>query len=106
MADWKTGAATAIKNFVDRKRVYPSQFSLLLVDYLVEHEVVKIDELYRFLTSDFVETTLGHVTTPVHGPGSVPEVGGWYERDNEQGVYRVHPDFAAAWKSARNTSDG
>jgi hypothetical protein len=101
MTDWKNGAAEAIKNFRERKRVYPAEFSLLLIDYLVERETVKIEELYKFLTPDFIETTLGHVTTPVHGPGSVPKVGGWYSRDEVAGLYRVNPAFAEAWKVER-----
>ena len=106
MVDWNQGAAEAIKNFRERKRVYPSEFSLLLIDYLVEHEAVKIEELYKFLTSDFIETTLGHVTTPVHGPGSVPKVGGWYSRDEVAGLYCVNPTFAQAWKAERAANGG
>jgi hypothetical protein len=101
MMDWHKGAAEAIKNFRERKRVYPAEFSLLLVDYLVECEVVKFDELQKFLKPDFIETTLGHVTTPVHGPGSVPKVGGWYSRDETEAAYRVNPEFAKAWKAER-----
>jgi hypothetical protein len=101
MVDWDKGAAEAIKNFRERKRVYPSEFSILLVDYLVEREVVQIEDLVKFLKPDFIETTLGHVTTPVHGPGSVPKIGGWYSRDEADRVYRVNPAFAEAWKAAR-----
>jgi hypothetical protein len=106
MVDWKKGAAKAIRNFRERKRVYPGEFSLLLVDYLVERGVVSIEELYKFLTPDFIETTLGHVTTPVHGPGSVPEIEGWYSRDDVASVYRVNPAFAEAWKAERGPSGG
>jgi hypothetical protein len=104
MTDWKKGVETAIENFEEKKRVYPSSFCLALVDYLVDHEVVKIADLHKFLTSDFIETTLGHVTVPVHGPGSVPKVGGWYHRDEDTGVYEINPEFAVAWKVARSSS--
>jgi hypothetical protein len=106
MVDWKKGVADAIKNFCERKRVYPAEFSLLLIDYLVKHEAVRIEELHKFLTTDFIETTLGHVTTPVHGPGSVPKVGGWYTRDEDAGLYRVDPTFAKAWKAERGPNGG
>jgi hypothetical protein len=106
MVDWKKGAADAINNFRERKRVYPAEFSLLLIDYLVERQVVHIEELHKFLAPDFIETTLGHVTTPVHGPGSIPKVGGWYARDEVAGSYRVNPAFAEAWKAERGPSGG
>ncbi|MBN8957082.1 MAG: hypothetical protein J0H17_11010 [Rhizobiales bacterium] len=105
MIDWRAGAAEAIANFNTRKRVYPSEFALLLVDFLVERQVVKVEELHRFLTSDFVETTLGHVTTPIHGPGPVPKVEGWYSRDHENETYRINPEFAEAWKIERRKAD-
>jgi hypothetical protein len=101
MVNWELGVAEAIKNFHERKRVYPAEFSLTLIDYLVEHEVTKFDELHKFLTTDFIMTTLGHVTTPVHGPGSVPKVGGWYSRDEAAQTYRINPAFMEAWKAGR-----
>jgi len=104
MVDWKSGAANAIKNFHERKRVYPAEFSLALIDYLVKHEVVKFDELHNFITIDFIITTLGHVTVPVHGPGSVPKVGGWYVRDETAQTYRINPEFANAWSAARGSN--
>jgi hypothetical protein len=101
MTDWNKGVDLAIKNFNEKTRVYPSDFSLLLVDYLVLHNPVPIDWLHKFLTEDFISTTLGHVTTPVHGSGSVPKVGGWYSRDDGANVYNVNFEFATAWKIAR-----
>ena len=101
MVDWNEGAATAIKNFKNKKRVYPTEFSLLLIDYLVERKTVSISELCKFLTPDFIETTFGHVTTPVHGPGGVPKIGGWYARDEIKGIYLVYPEFVLAWKAQR-----
>ncbi|MGE0522666.1 MAG: hypothetical protein AB7O60_06440 [Variibacter sp.] len=106
MVDWRAGAATAIANFNTRKRVYPSEFALLLVDFLVERKSVKVEELHRFLASDFIETTLGHVTVAIHGPGSVPNADGWYLRDNENKTYRINSEFAEAWKIERHKVGG
>lgn len=50
---------------------------------------------------DFVATTLGHITTAVHGPGNVPKVGGWYTSTALPLTYHVNPEFAAAWKMKR-----
>jgi hypothetical protein len=50
---------------------------------------------------DLIQTTLGHVTTAIHGPGSVPIVDGWYRTTESPYTYHVHPGFAAAWKAKR-----
>jgi hypothetical protein len=76
VTNWDLGVGKAIKNFEERKRVYPSEFSLLLIDYLVKNNPADIQFLYKFLSSDFIETTIGHVTTAI-------------------------PDFVEAWKKAR-----
>jgi hypothetical protein len=52
-------------------------------------------------SADFIATTLGHVTTAIHGNGSVPKEGGWYTTTSNPHTYLVSSDFIAAWKKKR-----
>lgn len=72
--------------------MYPPEFSLLLINYLVHREQVGAKERRKFLTTDLIGTTA------VHGAGLVPKEGGWYEKDEATDTYRVNPDFSCEWR--------
>jgi transposase IS116/IS110/IS902 family protein len=62
--------------------------------------VTQAEIIERHGKADFIATTLGHVTTPVHGKGVVPP-GGWYSTTKDPYTYIIHPKFAEACKKKR-----
>lgn len=97
--DWDAATEDARTHIRERTRTFPATMMLALVDKLcLDGQVTQQDLLAIAPSTDAIGTTLGHVTTAVHGSGSVPE-GGWYSRP--QRYYTVHPGFAAAWIKLR-----
>jgi hypothetical protein len=99
--DWDEAADNAYTHLHERKREFPIRSMLKVIDDLaVRGTVTQDDMVAKHGPVDFIATTLGHVTTAVHGKGTVPKVGGWY-RTTTPHTYHVHPEFAAAWKKKR-----
>jgi hypothetical protein len=106
---WNETAAVALANLQKEGRVYSSAAAIKLIDFLSIQRVnfetdvrsYAAEKLGQSETRDFVMTTLGHVTTAVHGGGSVPDPGGWYFHDSRTGTYVLDRGFSAAWRELR-----
>lgn len=99
--DWTKLVEAAIAHLEKGGRIYPTTSSLTVIDDVASGlGPAAIAEKNGFKT-DLIETALGHVTTAVHGGGSVPPLasGGWYERKDD--AYVVASGFAVAWKEVR-----
>lgn len=103
--DWIAAADQARKHLGARKRTFTEAQSLALIDDFAERGTATAAEMQQHGSADMVGTILGHVTTSVHGGGSVPAAGGWYRKNAAGTVYVIDPGFAEAWKAAaRNDS--
>ncbi len=78
--DWTAAAHRARHHLGARKRTFSEAQSLELIDFFAEHGTVTSARMQQHGSADFVGTILGHVTTAVHGGGSVPK-GGWLVPD-------------------------
>ena len=97
--DWDAAAENAITHFKSGKRVFTPASMLALIDGLCAGGQVHRDDILRSgRTADEIMTIVGHVTTAVHGKGSVPP-GGWYRKEGP--VYVVNPAFSEAWRQRR-----
>ncbi len=97
--DWPERVVAAMAHLEKGRRVYSATDSLTVIDDVVAGlDRAEIEEKNGF-KSDLIATALGHVTTAIHGSGTVPPLaeGGWYERKNN--LYAVAPGFAAAWQA-------
>lgn len=102
---WRDAAADAYTNLTRTTPIYPKTKMLAVVDDICQRRTASQDELQeRHGKQDFISTTIGNVTTAVHGLGPVPKEGGWYRKVG--GVYHVHPAFAAAWNRRRRPQEG
>jgi hypothetical protein len=101
VTDWQDAADDAYTYLHEHKRVFPAKAMWAVIDDLAMHgSVTQTDMIARHGTADFIATTLGHVTTALHGKGSVPP-GGWYSTSRDPHTYIIHPAFAEAWKKKR-----
>jgi hypothetical protein len=101
--NWSDAAADTYTHLTSVKRVYPQKAMLSVVDDLATSaSVSRADLVGRHEPSDLITTTLAHVTTAIHGPGTIPKSGGWYAVTQTPTTYHVDPGFAAAWKHKRN----
>ncbi|CAA2138773.1 hypothetical protein [Methylobacterium bullatum] len=98
--DWNAKVQATLDHFGSRKRVYPVNQSLKLIDFFAQKATATEEEMQSYGTAVFVGTILGHVTTAVHGKGSVPLEGGWYRHDFPSATYTIAPGFAKAWLAA------
>ncbi len=99
---WADKAANVFSRINERKRVYSIKSMLSVIDDLAMKGSATREELIKkHAPYDLIQTTLGHVTTAIHGPGSVPIVDGWYRTTESPYTYHVHPGFAAAWNAKR-----
>jgi hypothetical protein len=102
VSDWNDAAADAYSHLNERKREYYKQAMWSLLDELAMRESATQEQMMeKHKDADFIETTLGHVTTAVHGPGRVPKEGGWYRVTPDPHTYHIHSAFAEAWKAKR-----
>jgi hypothetical protein len=101
VSDWNDAAAKAYSRLSERKRVYPKQAMLSLLDELAMMKSATKEMMLEKNKADFIETTLGHVTTAVHGHGPVPKEDGWYSVTSEPHTYHILPAFGEAWKAKR-----
>ncbi|KMO30748.1 hypothetical protein VQ03_28185 [Methylobacterium tarhaniae] len=99
--DWAAAAYRARRQIGARKRTFPEDRSLALIDVFAERGTMTAAELRQHGPADVVATILGHVTTAVHGKGHVPTRNGWYRRDETGTAYVIDAGFAVAWKGAR-----
>lgn len=99
--DWPKLVQRAMERLEKGGRVYPAASSLIVIDDVVEGLGPTAIAQKNHFKPDLIQTALGHVTTAVHGPGSVPSLadGGWYERKGDS--YVVAEGFASAWKDSR-----
>lgn len=97
--DWTAAAHRARHHLGARKRTFSEAQSLELIDFFAEHGTVTSAQMQQHGSADFVGTILGHVTTAVHGGGSVPKAGGWYRTEAAGSVYVIDPGFAEACKA-------
>ena len=103
--DWTNAADDTFSYMNERKRTFSARAMLHLVDDLcIKGSATQTDLISLHGTPDFIATTLGHVTTAVHGKGAVPKVGGWYTTSLNPHTYHVHAGFAEAWKKKRRLS--
>jgi hypothetical protein len=101
ITNWQDAADDVYTYLHERKRTFTPKAMLAVIDDLAVHgSVTKDDMVARHGTDDFISTTLGHVTTALHGKGPVPS-GGWYSTTKNPHTYVIHPDFAEAWKKKR-----
>lgn len=100
MTDWSDKVQATLDRLGKGKRVYPVGESLKLIDFFAQKGIATEAEMQRYGSVDFIRTTLGHVTTAVHGKGSVPLEGGWYHHDFPSATYTIAPGFAKAWLAA------
>jgi hypothetical protein len=101
VADWQDAADDAYTFLHERKREFSPKAMCAVIDDLTFHgSVTQAEMIARHGKADFIATTLGHVTTAVHGKGAVPS-GGWYSTTKDPHTYIVHPQFAEAWKKKR-----
>lgn len=102
VSNWKDAADDAYSHLSERKRVHSLQKMLSFVDELAQREVATQEKMMQLHgDADFLATTLGHVTTAIHGAGSVPKAGGWYRTTLDPHTYYITPEFAAAWRAKR-----
>lgn len=100
--DWTKAADDVHSHLTSHERTYDLGEMLSFVDDVAVLGLVDRDALVKkYGKSDFVDTTLGHVTTAVHGGGKVPKDGGWYSVGEPGHTYSVHPKFAQAWRQKR-----
>ena len=101
-SEWKDAADDTNTYFNERKRSFDAKHMLLVIDDLAMRGAATQAELVeKHGTPDFIATTLGHVTTAIHGKGSVPAQDGWYSATDNPRTYRINPLFASAWKLKR-----
>jgi hypothetical protein len=99
---WDDAAADTYTYLNERKREYSTKSMLSVIDDLaVRGSAIQEEMIQKHGHADFIATTLGHVTTAVHGKGSVPKEGGWYRTTPNPHTYHIHPSFADAWKKKR-----
>jgi hypothetical protein len=102
VADWSAAADDAYSFLNERKRTFAKPKMWKLIDDLAVKQSVTQEQL---LTThgdvDFIATTIGLVTTAIHGPGTVPKEGGWYRVTLTPHTYHVNDAFAHAWKKKR-----
>jgi hypothetical protein len=108
LSPWAARAKKAITHLA-KPRKFPIDKSAKLIDYLASTNAVPRHQLLtravQIIGADaknFVNTTLGNVTTAVHGGKKVPDSGGWYSHDKATDVYAMDQGFSVAWKSARS----
>jgi hypothetical protein len=102
ISSWDDAAADAFTHLNERKRNYPKKTMLSFLDELVmKGSATQAEMVEKHGPLDLIATTLGHVTTAIHGPGAVPKVGGWYSTTLSPHTYHVDPGFVAAWKAKR-----
>jgi hypothetical protein len=105
VSDWEDAAADAYSCLNERPREYSKQAMWSLLDELAMRESATQEQMMeKHKNADFIATTLGHVTTAVHGPGSVPKEGGWYRVTSDPHTYHIHAKFATAWRAKRRLS--
>jgi hypothetical protein len=101
VADWQSAADDAYTFLHERKREFSPKAMCAVIDYLaVQGSVTQAEMIERHGKPDFIGTTLGHVTTAVHGKGPVPPRG-WYSTTKDPYTYIIHPKFAEAWMKKR-----
>jgi hypothetical protein len=99
--NWQDAVDDTYSYLHERKRTFSAKSMLAVIDDLaVRGTVTQAELIDEHGPPDFIATTLGHVTTAVHGGGVVPD-GGWYSTTNNPHTYTVHPSFAEAWKKKR-----
>jgi hypothetical protein len=70
IADWDNAAADAFTHLNERKRDYPKKTMLSFLDDLVmKGSSTQAEMIEKHGPVDLIATTLGHVTTAIHGPG-------------------------------------
>lgn len=100
--NWDDAAADVFSHLNEKKREFSLKNSLSLLDDLCLRGSASEDDLIqKHGHADFIRTILGHVTTAVHGKGSVPKQNGWYQTTASPHGYLVHPSFVEAWKRKR-----
>jgi hypothetical protein len=101
VANWQDAADDAYTFLHERKREFSPRAMCAVIDDLAVHgSVTQAEMIDGHGKADFIATTLGHVTTAVHGKGVVPP-GGWYSTTKNPHTYIMHPKFAEAWRKKR-----
>jgi hypothetical protein len=99
--NWKDAADDVYTYMHERKREFSAKSMLAFIDDLVLRGTAAQEEMIAAHgTADFIATTLGHVTTAIHGKGAVP-TDGWYGVTRTPHTYTINPFFAEAWKAKR-----
>jgi hypothetical protein len=100
--DWDDAATDVVSYFHERTRTFNKNQMLAVIDDLALRETVtQAEMIQKHGSPDFIATTVGHVTTAIHGRGSVPKQDGWYQTADNPHTYYVNPAFAAAWRARR-----
>ena len=100
--DWGAAAENAQTHLKKSGRVYSAKGMLSVIDDMAILGTVTQEYLInKHGPADMIATTLGHVTTEVHGRGSVPTEGGWYGASANPLTYSIRPEFAREWKLLR-----
>ena len=101
-AVWKTRVDTALSR-LDRDRwTAPAVPDMEIVEPVASGRRPPPPIARRAGSPDLVAKALDRVTRALLGDDAAPRLdeGGWYENDGER--YRVAPDFAAEWLTARD----
>ena len=101
MTDWDAKVRDVLGHFGSRKRTFSIDQSLKLIDFFAQKGTASKEEMQAHGSANFVLTIFGHVTTAVHGPGSLPREGGWYRHPPGDSPYIIDTGFSAAWLKAR-----
>lgn len=101
-AVWKIRVDTALTRLQQDRWTAPAVRYMEIVDEVAAGRGSAADIARRAGSPDMVTKALDRVTLALLGDESAPRLdeGGWYESDGER--YRVAPDFAAEWLTARD----